>query len=149
MKTISLLASLCIAVGACRESSPAVLYQQLHSYPVGNSGKELARRTHGAKHWIAPVRRELLIDFDCVLGVRADDAQLLERVALGLAGQLGARRYGLPFAGDNNLLFSRIDILPAPVPADRSGQELHQPPNADASPEYPGFEPAGSHRALS
>ena len=106
-----------IAVGACCESSRAVLYQQLHSYPVGSSGKELARRTYGAKYWIAPVRREILVDFDCQLGIRAADSQLLERVALGLTGQLGENRYGLPFAGDNSLLFSRIDILDEPVAA--------------------------------
>ena len=79
-----------LAVGSCAEPGKAVLYQQLHSYPVGNSGKELAPRTHGAKYWIAPVRREILVGLDCLLGVQAKDAGLLERVALGLAGQLAA-----------------------------------------------------------
>ena len=86
------------------------LYQQLHSYPVGNSGQELRARTHGSKYWIVPVRRELLVGFDAVLGVRADDT-LLTRVADGLAGRLSGQRYGLPFAGDNNLLFDRIEVL--------------------------------------
>src|SRR5262249_54934102 len=33
------------------------LYQQLHSYPVGSSGKEFAERTKGNKYWIVPIRR--------------------------------------------------------------------------------------------
>jgi len=92
------------------------LYQQLHSYPVGNSGKELQARTHGHKFWIVPVRRELLVGFDALLGVRADEA-LLAKVRAGLSGQAGTQRYGLPFAGDNNLLFDRIDVLTEAPPA--------------------------------
>lgn len=109
--------SLCIAVGSCRDSSRAVLYQQLHSYPVGASGKELAKGTHGAKYWIAPVRREILVDFDCLIGIRSADASILDRVARGLAGALSETRYGLPFAGDNSLLFDRIEVLEQPVAA--------------------------------
>lgn len=109
--------SLCIAIGAVHLSEKAVLYQQLHSYPVGNSGKELAPRTHGAKYWIAPVRRELLVDLDAIVGVRSPDPALLQRIRDGLTGHLSAPRYGLPFAGDNNLLFDRIDPLDAPLPA--------------------------------
>lgn len=108
---------LCLAIGAVRMPERSVLYQQLHSYPVGNSGKELAPRTHGAKHWIAPVRREVLVGFDAVLGVRSDDGALLRRIQDGLHGRLDTPRYGLPFAGDNNLLFDRIDIIEAPRPA--------------------------------
>lgn len=122
---------LCLAIGdACAPSADdadsadvvhsdrkATLYQQLHGYPVGSSGKDLATRTHGAKYWIAPVRRELLVDFDVVLGVRSPDAELRQRVADGLAGRLDVPRYGLPFAGDNNCLFDRIDILDQPIAA--------------------------------
>jgi CRISPR-associated protein Cas5t len=89
------------------------LYQQLHSYPVGNSGKELKERTHGAKFWITPVRRELLVGFDMILGVQGD-RELLERVKSGLRGQLDETRYGLPFAGDNNFLFDQIDVIDEP-----------------------------------
>jgi CRISPR-associated protein Cas5t len=92
------------------EPERCVLYQQLHSYPVGTSGKEFRPRTHGAKYWIAPVRREILVGLNVILGVRADE-QLVARVRDGLAGRLDADRYGLPFAGDNNLLFDRIDVL--------------------------------------
>jgi CRISPR-associated protein Cas5t len=99
-----------LAVGACGAAEVSTLYQQLHGYPVGSSGKELKARTHGAKYWIAPVRRELLVGLDMVIGVDAD-ADLRERVRRGLAGDLPGERYGLPFAGDNNLLFDRIDLL--------------------------------------
>lgn len=107
-----------IAVGQVARTAPAssTLYQQLHGYPVGNSGKELAERTHGAKYWIAPGRRELLVDFDAVLAVESRDDGLLSRVRAGLDGTLGEPRYGLPFAGDNNLLFDRIDALDTPPP---------------------------------
>jgi CRISPR-associated protein Cas5t len=94
-------------------SEICTLYQQLHSYPVGASGKELKARTHGAKFWITPVRREILVGLDMVLGVQADSS-LLEQVQLGLKGQLEQPRYGLPFAGDNSFLFDQIDILEEP-----------------------------------
>lgn len=106
-----------LAIGALREPEVGVLYQQLHSYPVGNSGKDLAERTHGAKYWIAPVKREVLVGFDCVLGVESEDPALLDRVRRGIAGELDELRYGLPFAGDNNFLIDRIDVLDEPPPA--------------------------------
>jgi CRISPR-associated protein Cas5t len=101
-----------LAIGTVPETESEIctLYQQLHSYPVGASGKELKARTHGAKYWITPVRRELLVGFDMVLGIQAEP-ELLERVQRGLSGQLQEPRYGLPFAGDNNFLFDQIDVL--------------------------------------
>lgn len=95
----------------------AVLYQQLHGYPVGNSSANLAAKTHGAKYHIAPARRELLVGLDVVIGVRALDehgAGVLERVAPGIAGTLECERYGLPFMGDNNLLLDRVDVASDP-----------------------------------
>lgn len=123
---------LCLAIGAVGDQPPevATLYQQLHSYPVGASGKELAGRAHGAKYWIAPVRREVLVGFDCVLGVRSGDEELLRRVVLGLRGELGEPRYGLPFAGDNNLLVDRIDVLDGPEVA-----RWYAPMREDAGPQ--------------
>lgn len=96
-------------------SEICTLYQQLHSYPVGASGKELKQRTHGAKYWITPVRREFLVGLDMVLGVQADP-ELFNQIKQGLRGALPNSRYGLPFAGDNNFLFDKIDILAAPPP---------------------------------
>jgi CRISPR-associated protein Cas5t len=102
---------LAIATLPNSKSEVCTLYQQLHSYPVGNSGKtDLKPRTHGAKYWITPVRRELLVGLDTILGVQGSK-ELLERVKKGLKGEIEQSRYGLPFAGDNNFLFDRIDIL--------------------------------------
>jgi CRISPR-associated protein Cas5t len=107
-----------LAIGIVSQPARCSLYQQLHSYPVGNSGAELKPRTHGAKYWIAPVRRELLVDYDGMIGVRTtDQLDLFDRVERGLRGDLGQPRYGLPFAGDNNFLFDRIEIQPLPLPA--------------------------------
>lgn len=92
------------------------LYQQLHSYPVGNSGKELKQRTHGAKYWIVPVRREFLVGLDMVLGIQTQHSEILQKVIQRLRGEFNESRYGLPFAGDNSFLFDRIDVLSTPPP---------------------------------
>jgi CRISPR-associated protein Cas5t len=107
--------NLAIGTVAGSQSETCTLYQQLHSYPVGNSGQELKQRTHGAKYWIVPVRREFLVGLDMVLGIQAE-AELLQRVLQGLSGKLNQPRYGLPFAGDNNFLLDRIDVLSVPIP---------------------------------
>ncbi len=101
-----------LAVGSASERAPeiATLYQQLHAYPVGSSSKARAKQTHGAKYHIAPVRRELLVGLDAVLGVETGDASLLRRVRAGLSGELPDRRYGVLFAGDNNLLVDRVTV---------------------------------------
>ncbi len=106
-----------IAIGAVEHAERNCLYQQLHSYPVGTSGsKEMAPRTKGSKYWIAPVKREILVGLDAIVGIKGDD-ELLGRMDKGLRGELQVERYGLPFAGDNNLLFDDIQILDAPIPA--------------------------------
>lgn len=105
-----------LCIGEVERSTRASLLQQLHTYPVGPSGKEFAERTFGGKYWIAPARREFLVDFHCVIGVRGPH-RLLARVGEGLAGTYNGDRYGLPFAGDNQLLFDRIDLRDGPVPA--------------------------------
>jgi CRISPR-associated protein Cas5t len=100
-----------IAIASLAEPERGTLYQQLHSYPVGTSSERLAEGTRGAKYHILPVRRELLVDFDAVIGVRTRDEELLNKVGRGLRGDLSEPRYGLPFAGDNNFLFDRLDLL--------------------------------------
>jgi CRISPR-associated protein Cas5t len=105
-----------VALGSLRVTETSTLYQQLHAYPVGSSSKALAEGTHGAKFHIAPVRRELVSDLDVVIGCQALDLDLPTRVRAGLRGEV-ADRYGLPFAGDNNFLIDRIDVLDAPLPA--------------------------------
>ncbi|MDP3273898.1 MAG: CRISPR-associated protein Cas5 [Deltaproteobacteria bacterium] len=89
----------------------ALLYQQLHGYPVGESSKELAAKTHGAKYHIAPVRRELLVGLDVAVAVRGASESLVHAITATLRGECVSGRYGLPFAGDNNLLFDRIEVL--------------------------------------
>ncbi|MBX3288304.1 MAG: CRISPR-associated protein Cas5 [Acidobacteria bacterium] len=98
-----------LAIGVCYEPERNSLYQQLHSYPVGNSGKELAELTKGAKFWIVPVRRELLVDYKGVIGIQTDDQTLRGKIEDGLCGK-GNREYGLPFAGDNSFLFDKIEV---------------------------------------
>lgn len=103
--------SLEIAVGAVVAGQRSSLYQQLHGYPVGASGGSLRERAKGSKYWIAPARREVLVGQIAAVGARGP-GWLIERVAAGLAGRLDVERYGLPFAGDNQFLFSRIDVQP-------------------------------------
>jgi CRISPR-associated protein Cas5t len=105
-----------IAVGVISRPELFSLYQQLHSYPVGASGKELSARTHGAKFWIVPVRREFLVGYNGMIGVQTKNPDLLEQVRNGLRGNLESPRYGLPFAGDNNLLIDQIDVEDEPPP---------------------------------
>jgi CRISPR-associated protein Cas5t len=109
--------SLRIAIGVVTPAERCSLYQQLHTYPVGNSGAEFKPRTHGAKYWIAPVRREVLVGLDCILGVQSTNVDLFERLRKGLKGDLETTRYGLPFAGDNNFLIDRIHEVPTPPEA--------------------------------
>lgn len=105
-----------IAIGERSRPEVSTLYQQLHSYPVGASGKELKERAQGAKYWIAPVRREILVGLDVVIGFDAEDESIADRVKRGVRGELSGARYGLPFAGDNSLLFDELAVLDAPPP---------------------------------
>lgn len=105
-----------VAVGILRAGDRSSLYQQLHGYPVGSSGKDLQARAHGQKYWIVPARREVLVGLHWVVGLRGA-AEILARIPQGLAGTLDTDRYGLPFAGDNQFLFNRIDVVDAPADA--------------------------------
>jgi CRISPR-associated protein Cas5t len=99
-----------IAVGVQREGRRSVLYQQLHGYPVGRSGAGLKARTFGSKYWIAPTKREVLVGLIALVAARGAP-ELVGRVPDGLAGRIAVPRYGVPFAGDNQFLFSRIDVV--------------------------------------
>lgn len=87
------------------------IYQQLHNYPVGASGKERADDCKGSKYNITPVRREFLSELRAVVGIDSDEGTL-DRVRRGLAGEFP--RYGLPFLGDNNFLLDRAELRDAP-----------------------------------
>jgi CRISPR-associated protein Cas5t len=103
----------------------ATLYQQLHNYPVGDAKPKGAeekpsaagmRRARGNKYNISPVRREILVGLRALVVVDGN-ADLEDRVRRGLAGELSAGRYGLPFLGDNSFLPDRIDPLASPPSA--------------------------------
>ncbi|MDB9311780.1 CRISPR-associated protein Cas5 [Spirulina sp. CS-785/01] len=100
---------LAIAIPSGSNSEKAIFSQQLHTYPVGSSGKDLAKKTYGAKYWIVPVRREVLVNLDIVVGVKATQ-ELCDRILQGLNGELNETRYGVPFAGDNNFFFDEISV---------------------------------------
>lgn len=111
-----------VALGAVSLPETQILYQQLHNYPVGNTGLERAGETKGNKYNIQPVRRELLSDLDAYVCLRGN-GWLEDRVREGL--RLGARftspegrpRYGVPFLGDNSFLLSVLREDATPVPA--------------------------------
>src|SRR2546423_1765619 len=96
-----------LAIGLVNAPERNSLYQQLHGYRVGTDDKTkmMAALTKGAKYQIVPVRREVLVDYEGVIGVQTSDESLRGQVASGLRGELEMQRYGLPFAGDNNYLF--------------------------------------------
>lgn len=102
-----------IAVGVTRPPQRSSLYQQLHTYPIGESEstKKLEPLAKGAKYWIVTARRELLVGLGCMLAVEApEELGLFDLVRRGLRGDL-PRSYGLPFAGDNNFLFDQIEAF--------------------------------------
>lgn len=102
-----------VAIGERCEAQVNSLYQQLHGYPVGGSGKDLAALAHGSKYCIVPVRREVLTGLDLMIGIRANDEGLVDKIRSGLHGS--GVRYGLPFLGDNSFLIDRIDVLAQPL----------------------------------
>lgn len=124
-----------VAVGADpAHPLPAVqtLFQQLHNYPVGASGKERKDDAKGSKYNITPVRREFLSGLRALIALDFLDQPTIEaRVREGLAGEppRSGRRYGLPFLGDNAFLPDRIEALDGPSPA-----RWYRRPDAEAGP---------------
>ncbi|MGH2589024.1 MAG: CRISPR-associated protein Cas5 [Dehalococcoidia bacterium] len=107
------LPSIDIALGARTLPEVQVLYQQLHNYPVGETAKARAVDTKGNKYNIQPIRRELLSGLDASVCLRGNEG-LEHRVREGLHQGVrfqseGRPRYGLPFAGDNNLMVSHLN----------------------------------------
>jgi CRISPR-associated protein Cas5t len=112
-----------IALGAIRGPhglfpSVQTVFQQLHNYPVGASGKERKEDAKGNKYNITPVRREFLADLRACVCLDGNP-DLERRVRDGLAGlpPESGERYGLPFLGDNAFLIDRIIPLDRPVKA--------------------------------
>ncbi len=113
-------------------SEISVILQNMHSYPIGQTGKERKAKTHGNKYWIEPTYREIIVNLDMMLGVQADP-QLISLIRQGLNGESDRPFYGFPFAGDNNFLFERINCLDKPLPTHwfvRSNSNLVLEPGA-------------------
>ncbi len=118
-------------VAGCN-SEISVLLQNMHSYPIGQTGKERKAKTHGNKYWIEPTYREIIINLEMMLGVKAEP-KLISLVRQELEGKSEQPYYGFPFAGDNNFLFDRIDCLDKPLPTHwfvRSDSNLELEPGA-------------------
>jgi CRISPR-associated protein Cas5t len=95
-----------LALGALRFPIVQTIYQQLHNYPVGESGKDREAQSWGSKFNIQPVRREYLADLEGYVVVDGNE-RVEAAVRVGLRGGDG-KRYGLPFLGDNGFL---VDVL--------------------------------------
>lgn len=104
-----------IALGALEMPGQHSVYQQLHNYPVGNTGKDHAPNTKGNKYNITPARRSFLSNLRGYLCLKDND-ELADQVIDGLAGKR-LRTYGLPFLGDNNFLPDRIESAERIEPA--------------------------------
>lgn len=93
------------------------LFQQLHNYPVGSSGKERKDDAKGNKYNITPVRREFLGDlraFVCLDFLDHPGVEDLIRQGLAGVAPKSGRRYGLPFLGDNAFLLDKIEVRDGP-----------------------------------
>ena len=110
------LPSVEIALGA-RGNLPEQqsLFQQLHNYPVGSSGKEHKAATKGNKYNITPARRSFLSEIHAYIALRGN-TELESKIISGLQGEQ-RRKYGLPFLGDNNFLIDRLKRVKQPEPA--------------------------------
>lgn len=103
-----------IALGAFCIPNRHSLFQQLHNYPVGASGKEHAIFTKGNKYNIVPVRRGFLSNIKAYIQMNENE-EFESKVRKGLTGK-GERQYGLPFLGDNNFLIDRFEVVAEPEP---------------------------------
>jgi CRISPR-associated protein Cas5t len=96
------------------------VFQQLHNYPVGASGKQRKEETKGSKYNITPVRREFLADLRAIVALEFPDHPEVEvaiRRALDPKAPESVPRYGLPFLGDNAFLIDKLKVCDEPVVA--------------------------------
>jgi CRISPR-associated protein Cas5t len=96
-----------LALGSFNLPGRHGMFQQLHNYPIGTTGKEHAANTKGNKYNIIPVRREFLSEIRAYICTE-DNAELDSKISEGLSGKT-KRKYGLPFLGDNNFLLDRFE----------------------------------------
>lgn len=95
-----------LAIGACSFPERQQIFQQLHNYPVGASGKARAPLAKGSKYNIKPVTRAFLSGIDAIIAVDAPDLE--PELRKGIRGE-NQRSYGLPFLGDNAFLLDRME----------------------------------------
>jgi CRISPR-associated protein Cas5t len=110
-----------VALGAITFPEVQSIYQQLHNYPVGATGRNRADECKGAKYNIQPIRREFLAGLDAYICLRGNE-NLEAQVRAGLregAGWTfeGHPRYGIPFLGDNSFMVDVLREEPSPGPA--------------------------------
>lgn len=105
-----------IAVGLLSKPMKCTLAQQAHSYRIGldKRAQALAKKTKGAKYWITPIKRVVLVDYHGMIGVESEDDLLQERIRQGLKGAILTPRYGLPFVGNTNFLPDKIELVAMP-----------------------------------
>ncbi len=101
-----------MALGARELPIKHSLFQQLHNYPVGSSGKEKKAGTKGSKYNIAPARRAILSGIKGYICID-ENPDFEEQLKMGLEGKT-KRGYGLPFLGDNSFLLDRFEITELP-----------------------------------
>lgn len=105
-----------VAIGAVSFPERQTIYQQLHNYPVGSTGKQRIENSMGNKYNIQPIRREFLSGIDACIGVKGGDATE-HKIREGLKGANSALRYGVLFLGDNSYLVDVVREVPEPVEA--------------------------------
>ncbi|HEW79300.1 MAG TPA: type I-MYXAN CRISPR-associated protein Cas5/Cmx5/DevS [Phycisphaerales bacterium] len=91
------------------------IFQQLHNYPIGSSGKGHKEAARGNKYNISPARRSFLSDIHAYIAMRGN-GELEKLITDGLSGKR-LRQYGLPFLGDNNFLIDRLEVVREPESA--------------------------------
>lgn len=104
-----------IALGTLKSPRQHSIFQQLHNYPVGDTGKDHAPNTKGNKYNVAPVRRHVLVDIEAYVCVQGDE-EFEFKILEGLHGRQ-PRKYGLPFLGDNNFMIDRLQLVTKLDPA--------------------------------
>lgn len=95
--------------GAFNRETVQTIYQQIHNYPVGQSGIERKSGAKGSKYNIVPARRALLSDIRAYIAVRADE-DVESAIRDGVSGK-HELRYGVPFLGDNNFFLDRLEFV--------------------------------------
>jgi CRISPR-associated protein Cas5t len=102
-----------IAVGAMGKfPAVQVVCQQMHNYPVGNTGKDHAPDCFGQKYNVQFSKREYLTDLRVAIAVDAE-LDLLDRIREGVLGGPGCPgdKRGVVFLGDRDFEASHVSIV--------------------------------------